>query len=453
MRKILLIGAGKSSSFLVKYLSDHSKAENWEIIVADADKKHAEVITAKHPNCTPISFNATDEKEREQYIKDSDIVISLLPASLHGIIALDCIKFRKHLVTASYTGADIKELNKEAKNAGVLILTEMGLDPGIDHMSAKKLIDEISDDGGKVTVFKSYCGGLVAPESDDNPWNYKISWNPRNVVLAGQGTSRYLENNQIHYVPYNRLFSQTEKIKVPGEGSYDAYVNRDSLKYIEPYGLGKADTIIRGTLRHKGYCKKWNTLVGLGITDDSFIIDDATELTYKQFMQSFLPSKVEFEEFLWKNFEIEKGDKEYKAIEWVGLLSDEKIGLTYVTPAQILQKLLEKKWKLKAKDKDMVVMYHELHATKGKKDIIIQSSLEIKGENQQYTAMAKTVGLPLAIAARLILNGKIEARGVQIPVLKEIYQPVLAELETYGIKFKEKTSNKKKGFTVNFKLF
>lgn len=453
MRKILLIGAGKSSSYLVKYLSDHSQAENWQVVVADANKKNAEAITAKLANCIPIAFNATDEKEREQYIKDSDIVISLLPATLHSLIAEDCIKYGKHLVTASYTSPEMKGLSDAAKKADLVFLTEMGLDPGIDHMSAKKLIDSIAEDGGEVTVFKSYCGGLIAPESDDNPWNYKVTWNPRNVVLAGQGTSRYLDEGQIKYVPYSRVFSQIEKIKVPGEGGYDAYVNRDSLKYIDPYGIKNAKTVLRGTLRHKGFCKKWNCLVALGITDDSFVIEDASELTYKQFASSFLPAKVELDAFLWKNFEIEKGDKEYKAIDWLGLLSDEKIGMTYVTPAQILQKLLEKKLKLKPKDKDMIVMYHEIHCKKGKKESIIQSSLEVKGENNQYTAMAKTVGLPLAMATKLILNNKVKSRGVIIPVQKEIYIPVLKELEQYGVKFVEKIGNKKKGFSANFKLF
>lgn len=453
MRKILLIGAGKSSSYLVKYLSDHSQAENWQIVVADANKKQAEAITAKLANCTPIAFNATDEKEREQYIKDSDIVISLLPATLHSLIAEDCIKYSKHLVTASYTSPEMRGLSDAAKKADLVFLTEMGLDPGIDHMSAKRLIDGIAEDGGEVTVFKSYCGGLIAPESDDNPWNYKVTWNPRNVVLAGQGTSRYLDDGQIKYIPYSRVFSQIEKIKVPGEGGYDAYVNRDSLKYIEPYGIKNAKTVLRGTLRHKGFSKKWNCLVALGVTDDSFVIEDASELTYKQFANSFLPAKTELDAFLWKNFEIEKGDKEYKAIDWLGLLSDEKIGMTYVTPAQILQKLLEKKLKLKPKDKDMIVMYHEIHCKKGKKESVVQSSLEVKGENSQYTAMAKTVGLPLAMAAKLILNNKVKSRGVIIPVQKEIYIPVLKELEQYGVKFTEKTGSKKKGFSANFKLF
>lgn len=453
MRNILLIGAGKSSSYLVKYLSDHSKAEKWELIIADANGKHAEAMAAKLPNCKPVTLNITDEAERELYIKAADIVISLLPSSLHIIVAHDCIKFKKHLLTASYISPEIKGLNDAAKDAGVLLLNEMGLDPGIDHMSAKAIIDKVADDGGNISAFKSYCGGLIAPESDDNPWNYKVTWNPRNIILAGQSTARYLEDEKIRYIPANRVFAQVEKIKVPGEGMYDAYINRDSLKYIGPYGIADAKTVIRGTLRHKGFCKKWNCLVSLGLTDDTVLIEDAMQLTYKEFADSFLPNKMELTEFLWKNFEIEKGDKEFKAIEWLGLTSNEKIGLQYVTPAQVLQKLIEKKLKLKSKDKDMIVMYHEVHCSKGKKDFIIQSSLNVVGEDQHYTAMAKTVGLPLAIATRLILKGEINLTGVHLPTLKEIYKPVLAELVEYGIVFKEKTSTKKKGFAANFKLF
>lgn len=453
MQNILLIGAGKSSAYLIKYLSDHSKAEKWQITIADANGKNAEAMAAKMPNCKPVTLNITDEADREQYIKNADIVISLLPSSLHIIVAEDCIKFGKHLLTASYISPEIKGLNEAAKDAGVLLLNEMGLDPGIDHLSAKAIIDRVEEEGGKVTAFKSYCGGLIAPESDDNPWNYKVTWNPRNIILAGQGTARFLEEGKMRYVPANRVFAQVEKIKVPGEGTFDAYVNRDSLKYIVPYGISDAKTVVRGTLRHKGFCKKWNCLVSLGLTDDTVVIEDATNLTYKEFAEAFLPSKVLLEEYLWKNFEIEKGDKEYKAIEWLGLTSNEKIGLQFVTPAQVLQKLVEKKLKLKSKDKDMIVMYHEVHCSKGKKDFIIQSSLKVIGEDQHYTAMAKTVGLPLAIAAKMVLKGQIHLTGVHLPTAKEIYQPVLAELEQYGIVFKEKMNTKKKGFAANFKLF
>jgi saccharopine dehydrogenase-like NADP-dependent oxidoreductase len=453
MRNILLIGAGKTTPYLVKYLSDHSKTEDWEVTVADANIKQAEAIVGKLPNCKAVSLNVVDENDREPYIKKADIVISSLPSSLHIVVAQDCVKLKKHLLNASYVSPEIKGLHDAAKEAGILFLSEMGVDPGIDHMSAMALINNITGDGGKINVVKSYTGGLIAPESDDNPWNYKITWNPRKIVLAGQGTAHYKNEGVERYIPAHRVFGQIERIKLHNEGVYDAYINRDSLKYRVPYGIEKAHTVIRGTLRHKGFCKKWNCVVNLGLTDDSFIIEDATNLTYKQFAEAFLPAKMDLDAFLWRNFEIEKGSKEYKALDWLGLMSNEKIGMQYVTPAQILQKLIEKKWKLKSKDKDMIVMYHEIHWSKGKKENVLQSSLEVKGENQTYTAMAKTVGLPLAIATKLILQKKITQVGVRIPVSEEIYQPVLSELEQFGIKFKNKESNKKKGFAANFKLF
>lgn len=453
MRNILLIGAGKTSPYLVKYLSDNSEAENWKVIVADANIKQAETIVGKLPGCTVVGLNVTDETERAQYIKKADVVISLLPSSLHIVVAEDCIKYKKHLLNASYVSPEIKGLHEAAKDAGILLLNEMGVDPGIDHMASMALIDRVVKDGGKVNVFKSYTGGLIAPESNDNPWSYKITWNPRKIVLAGQATAHYFNEGKLRYIPAHRVFGQVEKIKLHSDNSYEAYINRDSLKYKAPYGIDKAHTIIRGTLRHKGFCKKWNAVVNLGLTDDSIIIEDATNLTYKEFAQSFLPSKMDLETFLWKHLDIEKGSKDYKAIEWLGLMSNEKIGLQYVTPAQIIQKLIEKKWKLKANDKDEIVMYNEIHWSSGKKESIIQSSLEVRGENRTYTAMAKTVGLPLAIATKLLLQNKIKERGVVIPVAEEIYKPTLKELEKFGVVFKEKESPKKKGFVANFKLF
>lgn len=453
MRNILLIGAGKTTPYLVKYLSDNSKNEDWEVIVADANIKQAESVVGKLPNCKAVGLNVIDEDERAHHIKKADVVISLLPSSLHIVVAEDCVKYKKHLLNASYVSPEIKGLHDAAKDAGILLLNEMGVDPGIDHMSAMALINDIKGDGGEIDVFKSYTGGLIAPESDDNPWNYKITWSPRKIVLAGQGTAHYLNEGVERYIPQHRVFGQVERIKMHNDTAYDAYINRDSLKYRIPYGIQKADTVIRGTLRHKGFCKKWNTIVNLGLTDDTIIIEDATNLTYKEFAQSFLPSKMNLEAFLWKNFEIEKGSKEYKALDWLGLMGNDKIGLQYVTPAQILQQLIEEKWKLKPKDKDMIVMYHEVHWSKGKKEQVHQSSLEVKGENQMYTAMAKTVGLPLAIATKLLLRGKIKERGVVIPTSKEIYVPVLKELEKFGVVFKEKESPKKKGFVANFKLF
>lgn len=439
MQNILVIGAGRSASCLIKYLLDHSGSENWNITVADVSLDLVKQKTAGHSNARGIAFDITNDKQREEEIKRADIVISMLPASMHLNIAKDCMKFKKHLATASYVSKEMKELDEEAKAAGIILLNEIGLDPGIDHASAMKVIDHVHAEGGELTSFKSYCGGLVAPESNDNPWGYKFSWNPRNVVLAGQGTAQLIENGKYKYIPYNRLFLQTETIEVDGHGRFDAYANRDSLSYRKIYDLDKIPTMLRGTLRMPGYCKAWNVFVKLGLTDDAYKVEASETLTYKQLLEAYLPAgkgvvKEKLISFMGEEMDAESLNK----IEWLGVFEDRKIRLKDASPAQILQDLLEEKWLLKEYDIDMIVMQHQFKYTCKGKDKEIISSLVVKGTDQVYTAMAKTVGLPLAIASKLILHGKIKDRGVLIPTTKEIYEPVLKELEEYGVKFEDK---------------
>lgn len=343
------------------------------------------------------------------------------------------------------------DLDEGAKKAGIILLNECGLDPGIDHASAMKVIDRIHEEGGELTLFKSYCGGLVAPEYNDNPWGYKFSWNPRNVILAGQGTSKYIENGNYKYKPYNRLFIETEKIQVRtnkgDELHFEAYANRDSLLYRKVYNIVNIPTMLRGTLRMPGYCKAWNVFVKLGLTDDNCTIEAQNNLSYKQLLESYLPSgKKPIKEKLIDFMGEEMDEETLNKIEWLGILEDKKINFEKhkniaVSPAQLLLDLLEEKWRLKENDKDMVVMQHrfEYNTTQGKNKKIT-SSLIVKGMNQIHTAMAKTVGLPLAIVTKLILQNKIKARGVIIPVVKEIYQPLLEELETFNIMFEEHLS-------------
>ncbi|MFI5141520.1 MAG: saccharopine dehydrogenase C-terminal domain-containing protein, partial [Bacteroidia bacterium] len=317
---------------------------------------------------------------------------------------------------------------------------ECGLDPGIDHASAMKVIDEIQAQGGEITSFKSYCGGLVAPESNDNPWGYKFSWNPRNVVVAGQATAQYLDNKEIKYIPYNRIFIQIDTIEVDG-AKYDAYANRDSLSYIHPYKLDTAKTILRGTLRQVAYCKAWNVFVKVGLTDDTFTIKDTNTKTYTQLLQSFLPHnsnsvKQNLIDFMGKEADAEAIDM----IAWLGFFDNVKIELAQGTPAQLLQNLLEKKWLLKPNDKDLVVMQHQFEIDNSKNPKLpkkIISSLVVTGTDQNHTAMAKTVGLPLGVCVKNFLTGKFNLSGVQIPIHKEIYEPMLHELAQNGIVFKE----------------
>jgi saccharopine dehydrogenase-like NADP-dependent oxidoreductase len=440
MKNILVIGAGRSASSLIKYLLDHSVEENWKVTVGDVSLDLVKLKTQDHPNSRAIAFDINNDQQREEEISYADLVISMLPASMHMNVANDCVKFKKHLATASYVSKEMAALDKEAKEAGIILMNEIGLDPGIDHASAMKIIDEIHELGGELTSFKSYCGGLVSPESNDNPWGYKFSWNPRNVILAGQGTAQYIEKGQYKYIPYNRLFTQTDTIEIEGHGKFDAYANRDSLSYRHFYDIEKIPTMLRGTLRMPGYCKAWNVFVKLGLTDDTYKIEASETLTYPQLLEAFLPegkqsTKEKLVAFMGNEMDAEVLSK----IEWLGIFENTKIGISDASPAQILQHLLEEKWKLQEHDKDMIVMQHQFkYISADKKDKTILSSLVVTGEDQIYTAMAKTVGLPLAITAKLILQNRIDARGVTIPTTKEIYLPLLRELETLNIKFEEK---------------
>ncbi len=441
MKNILVIGAGRSASSLIKYLLDNSSKENWNITVGDVAIDLVKQKSANHPNSRAIAFDITNDKQREEEIKRADLVISMLPASMHMNVARDCVRFKKHLATASYVSKEMMKLDAEARSEGIILLNESGLDPGIDHASAMKVIDHIHEQGGELTSFQSFCGGLVAPECNDNPWGYKFSWNPRNVILAGQGTAQFIENGEYKYIPYNRLFTQICTIEVFGHGKFDAYANRDSLSYRKFYGIENIPTMLRGTLRMPGYCQAWNVFVKLGLTDDSYKIEASDTLTYKQLLESFLPvGKQSTKEKLTTFMGAEMNEEVMNKIEWLGVFEDKKIKVKNATPAQILQDLLEEKWLLKEHDKDMIVMQHQFEYTLNGQAKKITSSLVVKGDDQTYTAMAKTVGLPLAIAAKLILQGKISARGVIIPTKKEIYLPVLNELENYGVKFEEKES-------------
>ena len=365
----------------------------------------------------------------------------MLPAHMHIEVAKDCIFYKKHLVTASYISDSMQSLDAAAKENNLVFMNEIGLDPGIDHMSAMKIIDEIRDKGGKMILFESFCGGLVAPESDNNLWNYKFTWAPRNVVLAGQGgAAKFIQEGTYKYIPYQKVFSRTEFMEVEGYGRFEAYANRDSLKYRSVYGLDDILTLYRGTLRRVGFSKAWNMFVQLGMTDDSYIMDDSQTMNYRQFTNSFLPyhptDSVEIK--LRLNLKIDQDDVMWDKLVELDLFNPNKIvGLKNATPAQILEKILSDSWTLQHDDKDMIVMYHKFgYEINGQKKQI-DSKMVCVGEDQTYTAMAKTVGLPVAIATLQILNGKISTPGVQIPITKEVYLPILAELETLGVVFME----------------
>jgi len=441
MRNVLIIGAGRSASSLIRYLLFKSYGENLHVTVADLSLHLAALKTQDHPNATPIALNIFDTEERKKAIANASIVISMLPAHLHIEIAKDCLEFKKHLVTASYISDAMQALNEEAQKNNLIFMNEIGLDPGIDHMSAMKVIDEIRSKGGKMLLFESFCGGLVAPESDNNLWNYKFTWAPRNVVLAGQGgAAKFIQEGTYKYIPYSALFRRTEFLEVEGYGKFEAYSNRDSLKYRSIYGLDDILTLYRGTIRRVGYSRAWNMFVQLGMTDDSYIIEDSENMSYRQFVNSFLPyhptDSVEIKTRL--ILKIDQDDIMWDKLLELDLFNpNKKVNLPNATPAQILEKILTDSWALQHDDKDMIVMYHKFGYEINGENKQIDSKMVCIGEDQTYTAMAKTVGLPVAIAALLILNKKIITPGVQLPIKKEVYEPILTELEEYGVIFNE----------------
>lgn len=441
MRNILIIGAGRSASSLIRYLLEKSDIENLHLTIADLSLELARKKSDNHRNATPIVLDIRDKQQRMAAIENADLVISMLPAHMHIDVAKDCVALRKHLVTASYISEAMQALDEDVKKNGLVFMNEIGLDPGIDHMSAMKIIDSIRENGGKMLLFESFCGGLVAPESDDNLWNYKFTWAPRNVVLAGQGGSaKFIQEGKYKYIPYNRLFRRTEFLEVEGYGKFEAYANRDSLKYRSVYGLDDVLTLYRGTIRRVGYSRAWNIFVQLGMTDDSYVIDNSDTISYREFINLFLPyhptDSVEIK--LRLQLGIEQDDIIWDKLLELDLFNPKKIvGLKDATPAQILEKILSDKWTLSPEDKDMIVMYHKFGFELNGKQHQIDSKMVCIGDDQTYTAMAKTVGLPVAIAAIKILNGEISTPGVQLPITKEVYDPILEELETHGVIFRE----------------
>lgn len=441
MKNILLLGAGQSASTLIQYLLDLSDSKGWQIAIGDVNEELAN--KKGQGKARGFAFNATNLVQLEDEVGKVDLVISMLPARFHMVVAKACLKLAKHLVTASYVNDEMRMLDDEAKRKGLVFLNECGLDPGIDHMSAMQVIDQIRNKGNELIGFESFTGGLLAPTEEENPWKYKFTWNPRNVVLAGQGIVKFIQEGRYKFIPYHRLFRRTEIVHIPKYGEFEGYANRDSLKYLDVYKLRGIKTLYRGTFRRPGYSMAWNIFVQLGATDDSYQMEEVETMTHRQFINSFLSynpnDSVELKLAHYLSLDIQ-GEIMHK-LKWAGLFSEELVGLKEGTPAQILETILRKKWTLSPQDKDMIVMWHKFNyidKSNNKRETEIHSSMATIGENTTHTAMSKTVGLPLGIATKLILENKIEAKGVIIPIIKELYKPILAELsDDFGFDFTE----------------
>jgi len=440
MKQILILGAGQSSSSLIKYLIAHAPDNDWRITIGEKNTALADAKIAGSQHASSINFDILDENISREEIAKADLVISMLPALFHIKVATICADLGINMLTASYVSPEIKALESEFKKNGALLVMEMGLDPGIDHMSAMKVLDRIKEKDCQLTSFETFTGGLLAPSDEDNPWQYKFTWNPRNVVLAGQGNVKFIQEGRYKYIPYHRLFERTEVIHIPGHGYFEGYANRDSLKYLKSYQLEGIKTLYRGTLRRPGYCAAWNVLVQLGATDDTYEMEQVDGMTHRQFINSFLQynpnDSVELKIAHYLNIGLES-EIMYR-LKWMGFFDETPVGITKGTPAQILEHILKKKWTISPDDKDMIVMWHKFDFIEHGIPRQIQSHMVVTGENDIDTGMSKTVGLPLAITAKLLLQEKIKLTGIQIPTKRELYEPVLQELEEMGFEFQER---------------
>jgi len=438
MNKVLVLGAGLVSKPLVVYLLEK---ENTRVTVATRTVSKAEHLIEGHANGSSRSLDIQNETELENLVREHDITISLVPYIYHTKVAKLCLKHKKHLVTTSYVSKEMAGFNDDAENAGLLFLNEIGLDPGIDHMSAMKIIDEIETSGGRVISFRSLCGGLPAPDANDNPWGYKFSWSPRGVLLAGRNNARWMEEGREIVVDSKDLFSNFWPIRITELGDYEYYPNRDSVPYIDTYNLHGIDTMFRGTIRNLGWCILLKKIADFGLLDLD-PIKDSENLTYREMISRLTGvQSADIKTGLIKKFSLESYPEVIDKMEWLGLFDERKIGLKEHSPLDILVDLLQSKLEYKEGQRDMIILHHIFIAEKSGKKQKIESTLADFGIPGGDSSMARTVSLPAAIATGLILDKKINIHGVRIPVQKEIYLPVMKELGKYGIVFKDRVTD------------
>jgi saccharopine dehydrogenase (NADP+, L-glutamate forming) len=439
MHKVLVLGAGLVSKPLVRYLLEQP---DFHVKVASRTVSKAEKLIDDHPDGEAESLNVKDTAALGRLVQEADLVVSLLPYIHHVTVAEFCLEHRKNMVTTSYVSPAMRKLDSKAKELGLLILNEIGVDPGIDHMSAMKVIHRVQNAGGEITSFRSFCGGLPAPEANTNPYGYKFSWSPQAVLLAGKNSGRYLEDGKEINIPGEDLFDNYWPIKIEGIGDLEYYINRDSIPYMETYGIQTTKTMFRGTLRYPGWCQTLKKMVEVGLLDEAQR-KDVKGLTFAQFVAKLIGSSASanLKKDLASYLEIEEDSEVIKRFEWLGLLSDKPLPLEKGSAMDILGELMLEKMPYKEGERDMIILQHEFVAEypKEKRKEKIFSTLIDFGIPYGDSSMSRTVSLPAAIGAKLVLEGKIDATGVHIPVSPTIYEPILKELERLGIAFKERS--------------
>ncbi len=443
MKQILVLGAGHSTPALIHYLLKEAAENDWFVTVGDIEVEKAQRIVGSHPRGAAIMFDVNDVAMRTTYLQKADVVVNMLSPVYQYLIALDCLHHGKHMISASYEDVKVHKLNLDAHRKGILILNEMGLDPGLDHMSAMSLIDQVHQRGGVIKSFLSYGGGLPAPEVESNPLRYAITWNPRNVVRAGEVGAQYMEEGEIKVLPYHQVFKRTWLVEIEGIGTLEAYPNRNSLVYQHRFGLNGVRTMLRGTLRYPGWSETWQHIVSLGLTNESMPIPHLPQKTYREFLQMFMPLYVsgkKLENRLANYLGISPTGKIMENLKWLGLFSNEPIGGNVRTASDVMTKIVVNKLKFPPGGRDMVIITHEIEVEypeeNFRKECTLTTFIEY-GDAEGFTAIAKTVGYPAAIATKLLLTNQLPLTGCHIPTLPAIYMPVLQELKKEGFVFQE----------------
>tara|TARA_B100000475_G_scaffold199341_1_gene181477 strand:- start:1877 stop:3202 length:1326 start_codon:yes stop_codon:yes gene_type:complete len=434
-KKIVILGAGKSSSYLIKYLYDKRKELDIYLnVFSDYRPTYIDEFNE-------LNFTVLDIKDKEkliQILQGTYIVVSLLPPFLHFEIAEICSENKINMITASYLDDKIKKLEKSFIENDCFLFMEMGLDPGIDHMSAMKTIDKLNK-SNKIIEFESYTGGLVKLDKKNNPWGYKFTWNPMNVIMAGVEGAKYLKEGISKSISYDEIFKDLTSINIPENEPFEGYANRDSLKYKSLYNLNDIKTLKRGTLRHKGFCETWSLLINLGLTSNSKTLYNDNEMTFFDFFNYNIKAEDYngLKKVLDEVYGIKKDSQVLKNLDWSGFFSNKKISLKEGKFSDFLLTILMDKWTLSKGDIDLIVMTHTFVYKSEKKINKLISYLRIEGEDNIYTAMSKTVGLPMAVLIEHILKNGIDKKGIQLPFNKDIYNPILKKLKKLGIDFKE----------------